>query len=158
LLLAWGQLGDIMRKKMCCLLAILLIASVSRLSAEDKRCESSQSNNARSECLYKELQQAEADMQRAYQHALSLNDPDQKEDSMQPPLPKFDRKMLRENRQHIVQKLRESQRLWLEYREKACGAIADKYVAGTIAGEIVPVCKIDLTEQRTKFLLDNFAE
>ena len=97
-------------------------------------------------------------MQRVYEHALSQYDPNQKEDSAQPPLPKLDQKMQRDSLRHVVQKLQDSQQLWLDYREKACGAIEDKYKGGTIVGEVVPLCKIDLTKQRTKFLRDNFGK
>lgn len=141
-----------------CLLGVLFIASGSSLIAQETRCESLPNNNAKSECLYAELKKAEAEMQTAYVRALSLNDPNRKEENSQPLLPKIDRKSMRESRQHMTQKLRDSQRLWLQYREQACGAVEDKYEGGTIVGEVVPLCKIDLTEQRTKFLRVNFSQ
>lgn len=147
-----------MRKTMFALFRISLVACPSYLTAQQAECKSLASANERSECYYNQLKRSEAEMQGAYKHALSLNETNQSGEGQQLPLPKLDQKLLREHQRSVVRRLRDSQRLWLEYREASCGAVENKYTGGTIVGEAVPLCKTDLTKQRTKFLRDNFGD
>jgi uncharacterized protein YecT (DUF1311 family) len=73
-------------------------------------------------------------------------------------LPKYDREFALESNRKILRKLRESQKAWYAYRESACGAVEQTYEGGTITALVIPLCKIEITQQRTKFLVKNFGK
>ena len=97
-------------------------------------------------------------MHRAYQHVRDLYIPDLQEQKEINALPKYDRKEALEYYPKMLRKLNKSQKAWLAYRESACGTIKQKYEGGTITALVVPICKIEMTQSRTKFLEENFGK
>jgi uncharacterized protein YecT (DUF1311 family) len=139
----------------CCLL------SLPRLGAQEPDCKKLESNNAESECFSSRLAKSEAEMQRAYKGALAAytHSPEEYK-TLYPEFSesKYDLEHQEETDKRVLRKLRQSQRLWVAYRESACGAIEEKYEGGTIIGEVVPICKDELTKERTKWLEAQFGE
>jgi uncharacterized protein YecT (DUF1311 family) len=97
-------------------------------------------------------------MKRAYNHALAVYRPSPQKEKELKGLPTHDQEFARESDKRILRKLMESQRLWMAYRESACAVVEGKYGGGTITALVVPLCKKELTEQRTKWLKDNFGD
>jgi uncharacterized protein YecT (DUF1311 family) len=128
------------------------------LKAQTSQCEKLQSTNEQRECYGLQLEKTEAEMQRAFQAALDRNTPNQEEQREISTLPKYDREKALEDNAKMLRKLKESQKAWVAYCEIACGTIAQKYEGGNIVSLVVPLCKIDMTQQRTKFLKENFGE
>jgi uncharacterized protein YecT (DUF1311 family) len=88
------------------------------------------------ECLHQEHQRIDKKLNSAYQAALnrvSGIDDDQQ-------------------RKVTKQELVEAQRLWVQFRDKDCGAIYDLWRGGTIRGAMYWGCMIARTEARTKEL------
>jgi len=139
----------------CCLL------SLSRTGAQEPDCKKLENNNAESECFYGRLEKTEAEMQRAYRSALAAytHNPEEYK-TLYPEFSKskYDMEHQEKADKRVLRKLSESQRLWVAYRESACGAIEEKYEGGTIIGEVVPICKDELTKERTKWLEAQFGE
>jgi uncharacterized protein YecT (DUF1311 family) len=128
----------------------------SSLFAQNQGCEKLQSTSEQSECLVQKLVQAEADMKRTFQQALSNYLPSTGRDHEVPKMSKLDVELLHEADKRMVRSLRQSQARWLAYRESACSAVENMYDRGTIVAEAVPACKIALTQQRTDWLRSYF--
>lgn len=128
----------------------------STLFAQDQGCEKLRSTSEKSACLAQKLLKAEADMNRAFQQALSNYLPSAERDNEAPKMSKLDLELLHEADKRTVRSLRQSQARWLAYRESTCSAVENKYDGGTIIAEAVPACKIELTQQRTDWLRSNF--
>jgi len=77
-------------------------------------------------------------MQRAYERALTAcaNSPKERKEREQRAT-SYDQGQER----RFLRKLKQSQRLWLAYRESTCGVIEEKYEGGNITAEVVPICK-----------------
>ncbi len=135
---------------------LFCIVPRSTLFAQDQGCEKLQSTAEKSECLAQKLLKAEADMNRAFQQALSNYLPSAERDNEAPKMSKLDLELIHEADKRTVRSLRQSQARWLAYRESACAAIENMYDGGTIVAEAVPACKIELTQQRTDWLRSHF--
>jgi uncharacterized protein YecT (DUF1311 family) len=135
-------------------ISVCCFVSLAQLCAQELHCEKLQSHNAQSECYDSQLEKSEGEMQRAYERALAAftyTPQDQKE--LYRGLTKYEEgwdKRLR-------RQLKESQRLWLAYCESTCRVLEKEYEGGNITAQVVPVCKRELTEQRTKWLEVSFA-
>ncbi len=97
-------------------------------------------------------------MNRAYERALAAYTPDSQVQKELAGMPNYDREQALQAYVRILRKLRESQKLWLAYRDSACATVKEKYEGGTITALVVPLCRKDLAEQRTKFLRENFGD
>jgi uncharacterized protein YecT (DUF1311 family) len=95
-------------------------------------------------------------MNRAYERALAAYTPDQQVQKELAGMPKYDREQAIQANVRMLRKLRESQKLWLAYRDSACATVEEKYEGGTITALVVPLCRKDLAGQRKRFLQDNF--
>ena len=137
-----------------CLLFCIIPRST--LFAQDQDCEKLQGTAEKSECLAQRLVKAEADMNRAFQQALSNYLPSAERDNEAPKMSKLDLGLLHEADKRTVRSLRQSQARWLAYRESACSAVENMYDGGTVIAEAVPACKIELTQQRTDWLRSYF--
>jgi uncharacterized protein YecT (DUF1311 family) len=138
-----------------CLLSCIIPGST--LLAQDQACETLPTTPERADCLDQQLANAEADMNRAFQQAISKYLPSAERDSESPKMSKVDLELLHEADKRTARSLRQSQARWLAYRESACTAVANMYDGGTITVEAVPACKTELTQQRTAWLRSYFA-
>jgi uncharacterized protein YecT (DUF1311 family) len=127
-------------------------------NAQTSRCEKLGSTAEKSECYMQQLMKAEAEMQKSYQYAQVRFTPDIQELKEINALPKYDREFAFQSNRKMLRKLKKSQKAWFSYRESACGAVEQKYEGGTITALVIPLCKIEITQQRTKFLVENFVK
>jgi uncharacterized protein YecT (DUF1311 family) len=119
-------------------------------------CSKAASSAEQDQCADKVLTTAETDLNTALSDALHSYGPTTTEQKGNAALPKYDRDHEAQYEKRMRSDLQESQRIWLQYRAAACAAVSDKYDGGTIGPAATSLCKADMTEQRTKFLRDNF--
>jgi uncharacterized protein YecT (DUF1311 family) len=121
-------------------------------------CVDAESTAEQAECAMNELGVAEADMTLAFDRALEsyVSTPAKKKENQI--LPKFDRIGQIKWEKRMRRDLRISQKAWLGYRESACGAVQEMYDTGTIAKVAVPLCMVEITMARTKFLRGYFGD
>lgn len=132
-----------------CSLLLVLLAFISPVSqAQERGCEKLNSTAEKAECLEQELRLAEAEMKATLRQAISVHQDSRNVKGDSPTAAKF----INSEERLTVDALRKSQAKWLEYRESACSAVEHKYEGGTITSEAVPACKLELTEQRMKWL------
>ena len=148
-----------MRVKVPCALVLIIVAfavSPRFMFSEERGCEKLGSTFAKSQCLERKLQISEAEMNRAFEHALSAYLPGNETEKELPTLPKKDAEILRQGDRRTVRALRESQAKWVAFRESSCAAVEHMYQGATITAEAVPACELELTQQRTAWLNSYF--
>lgn len=89
-------------------------------------------------CAYQDWQAADVDLNAAYKEAVAA-------------MKRLDRD-LPENLKGAVATLRDAQRAWITFRDKACEAEGYLFRGGSMEPLIVSGCKAQLTEERTKSL------
>lgn len=136
-----------------CLLSSL--ASPVCSQAQEHGCEKLESTAAKVHCLQQKTQVAEAKMNQALEHALSAYLPGSHQNDDLSATPKI-KQIVEEEDRLTVTALRESQTEWLSYRASACSAVEHMYEGGTAASEAAEICRLELTEQRTKWVQSNF--
>jgi uncharacterized protein YecT (DUF1311 family) len=136
-----------------CLLSAL--ASPVCSQASEHGCEKLVSTAAKVHCLGQKTLAAEAKMNQAFDHALSAYLPNSHQEEDLSATPKIKEIVEGEDRSTVAA-LRESQSEWLSYRSSACSAVEHKYEGGTASSEAAEACRLELTEQRTKWLRSNF--
>ncbi len=136
----------------------LTLGQNSSAGADESACEELQSNNTQDECVEQELKHSEQEMLSTYKRleiALNLvSDPQERKELEK--LPKYDREHELMWSKVTLKRLRKSQALWRAYRDSTCAAYAAQFEEGNITGKLVPMCKTELTQQRTKWLQDAF--
>lgn len=148
-----------MNPKALRVLALLLVAfaaSATFMFSQERSCEKLESTSAKSECLEQKLQISEAEMNRAFEHALSAYLPGNVTEKDLPTLPKKDAEIFRQEDRLTLRALRESQVKWIAFRESSCTAVEHMSQGATITAEAVPACKLNLTQQRTAWLNSYF--
>ena len=136
-----------------CLLSSL--ASPVRSQAQERGCEKLESTAAKVHCLEQKTLAAETKMNQAFEHALSAYLPGSHPEKGLSETGKV-RQIVEEEDRLTVAALRESQTEWLSYRNSACSAIQHMYEGGTVSSEAAEACRLELTEQRTKWLRSKF--
>lgn len=115
------------------LVLFLVLATSLRAVAQDNVCRNDGSGRDAYICAAQETRAADAELNVAYQHALSELDGSDN---------------LRAARASLV----ESERAWIKFRDADCAVEADIFKGGSMNGAMVEACKKSLTEQRTKEL------
>ena len=136
--------------------ALLFAASASL--AQDDPCAKLASTAEQSQCVNHQLESAEHDLKLALDAAFRNYTGNQVKEREKHPLPKNEPEKQIRWENVVSAELRASQRTWLKYRESACGTVELTYDGGTFASVAVPLCKTDLTRERTKFLQEYFAD
>lgn len=137
---------------------IILCAATSNCLAQIDSCRQFNSTAEQAQCANLALQSAEHDMKLAFDAALRNYTEEHVDTNEKQALPKTEQEEQVRWEAAMLRRVKASQRAWLTYRESACGTVKAMYAGGTIAAVIVPLCKADLTLQRTKFLRDYFPE
>lgn len=120
-----------------------LFAALICISAQaEDACDKASTTLEANKCAETEYRKSDKKLNAAYQEALKrmeswIEDPGQKKDT----------------KQGLV----EAQRLWVQFRDKDCGAIYDLWRDGTIRGAMYWGCMTARTDNRTKEL-DSFAQ
>lgn len=127
-------------------------------SAQKVDCGKAASSAAQDECAAQELATAEADLKDAFADSLQKYTPSAEEQKENAKLPKYDRDHEAQYELRMRRDLEVSQRIWLQYRATACAAVFDMYDEGTVGPAATLLCKVEITEQRIKFLRGYFAE
>ncbi|CTQ57035.1 hypothetical protein LP7551_05599 [Roseibium album] len=119
------------------LLALILLAAGSiQASAQDNvDCNNAMTQMEMTHCAGVDWQEADADLNVAYKSAMTAM---RETDSYLP-----------ENLKGATDTLREAQRAWIPYRDKACEAYGFLARGGTLEPMLVLSCRADLTRQRT---------
>jgi len=99
------------------------------------------------------LVNAEAEMNTAFNTALKMFLPDEKDSKT---VVGADRMRQIEWQKRILRDLKTSQSAWLAYRDSSCRSISDFYEDGSGEPTAVASCKLGITTARTQFLRDNF--
>ena len=134
-----------------CLLGSLTSATCSL--GQEHRCEKLESTVEKVRCLGQKTQAAEAKMNQTLDQALSEYLLHHNEDLSATPKIK---QIVEDEDQLTVAALRRSQTEWLAYRDSACSAVEHSYDGGTSASWAAEMCKLELTELRTRWLKSNF--
>jgi uncharacterized protein YecT (DUF1311 family) len=122
------------------LLALAMIGSPHASSLEDPRCSGNTTEMI--ECGAASLKKADEKLNASYLAALKRVEATT---------------VAGEPRKNTRKGLIEAQRLWIQYREKDCGAIRD-YANGRLGGAFYLNCMADHAEQRTQELDSYFNE
>jgi uncharacterized protein YecT (DUF1311 family) len=123
--------------------------------ASQRGCEKLVSTAARVHCLEQKTLVAEAKMNQAFEYALSAYLPDSHPEEGLTATPKLKEIVEGEDRSTVAA-LRESQSEWLSYRSSSCSAVEHMYEGGTASSEAAEACRLELAQQRTKWLRSNF--
>jgi uncharacterized protein YecT (DUF1311 family) len=134
-----------------CLLVSLASATCSL--AQERRCEKLFSTYEKVSCLEQRTQEAEAKMNQTLDQVLSEYSRHHDEDLSAAPKIK---QIVEDEDRLTVAALRQSQTEWLAYRDSACSAVQHSYDGGTSASWASEMCRLELTEQRRKWLKANF--
>jgi len=134
-----------------CLLGSLTSATCSL--AQEHRCEKLKSTAESVRCLGQKTHEAEAKMNQTLEQALSEYLRHHNEDLSATPKIK---QIVEDEDRLTVAALRQSQTEWLAYRDSACSAVEHSYDGGTSASWAAEMCRLELTEQRTRWLKSNF--
>jgi uncharacterized protein YecT (DUF1311 family) len=126
--------------------------------AQNDPCAQLKSTAEQSQCVNRQLKSAEHDLKIALDAAIRYYTESEVKNNEKQSLPKTEQDAQIRWEKAMVGKLRTSQQAWLKYRESACGTVGLMYDGGTFASVAVPLCKADLTRERTKFLQGYFAE
>jgi uncharacterized protein YecT (DUF1311 family) len=126
--------------------------------AQKVDCSKAASTAEQDQCADQVLTMAETDLNAALSEALQSYTPRADEQKENAALPRYDRDHEALYERRMRSDLQESQKIWLQYRAAACAAVSDKYDGGTIRPAATSLCKADMTQQRTKFLRDNFGK
>ena len=137
------------------LLCLSLFSLRQYSQARERGCEKLDSTAAKVHCLEQKTLAAEAKMNLAFEHALSAYLPGSHPEKGLSATGKV-RQIVEEEDRLTVASLRESQTEWLSYRNSTCSAIQHMYEGGTVSSEAAEACRLELTEQRTKWLRSNF--
>jgi uncharacterized protein YecT (DUF1311 family) len=144
------------------LIGIFLFALVFslRLTAQKVDCGSPSSTAERANCVNRELQSAESDMNAVFEKALETYTPNSQVQKgwTGPAIPKSEQDHQVKWEARMRRDLEASQEAWLKYRATACATVREMYDGGTAAEVDVPGCKADLTESRTIFLRKYFID
>lgn len=118
---------------------ILVAVLVSPALAEEKvDCNNAMTQLEMTTCANLDWQQADEELNVAYKAAMSkMRETDE---------------FLPEDQRGAAETLREAQRAWIPYRDKACDAYGFQARGGTMEPMLVYGCRAQLTEQRTKEL------
>lgn len=118
---------------------ILVAVLVSPALAEEKvDCNNAMTQLEMTTCTNLDWQQADEELNAAYKAAMSkMRETDE---------------FLPEDQRGAAETLREAQRAWIPYRDKACDAYGFQARGGTMEPMLVYGCRAQLTEQRTKEL------
>lgn len=118
---------------------ILVAVLVSPTLAEEKvDCNNAMTQLEMATCANIDWQQADEELNAAYKAAMSkMRETDE---------------FLPEDQRGAAETLREAQRAWIPYRDKACDAYGFQARGGTMEPMLVYGCRAQLTEQRTKEL------
>ncbi len=137
---------------------VTVCCSLTPLTAPAQKvdCSNAASSAEQDQCADSVLTMAEADLNTALSDALQSYTPTADQRKENAALPKYDRDHEAQYEKRMRSDLLESQRIWLQYRAAACATVSDKFDGGTISPSATSLCKTDLTQQRTKFLRDNF--
>lgn len=118
---------------------ILVAVLVSPALAEEKvDCNNAMTQLEMTTCTNLDWQQADEELNAAYKAAMSkMRETDE---------------FLPEDQRGAAETLREAQRAWIPYRDKACDAYGFQARGGTMEPILVYGCRAQLTKQRTKEL------
>ncbi|WFE90229.1 lysozyme inhibitor LprI family protein [Roseibium porphyridii] len=118
---------------------ILAAVLVSPALAEEKvDCSNAMTQLEMTTCANLDWQQADEELNAAYKAAMAkMRETDE---------------FLPEDQRGAAETLREAQRAWIPYRDKACDAYGFQARGGTMEPMLVYGCRAQLTEQRTKEL------
>ena len=118
---------------------VLLLACLSLpATAQEIDCENAVTQQDMNQCAYADWEAADADLNAAYKRALDL-------------LTEWDA-VLPEDEQGGAEALREAQRAWIPFRDRACEAEGYAMKGGSAEPLLVYGCMRLLTEERTAHL------
>lgn len=147
-----------MRRSAIVLISVVVVLiAAQHLSAQKSDCAKLQSTAEQADCVNHQLQSAESEMNAAFKRALDSYSPI-RDKQASAPLPKSEEADQIKWDLRMQSSLRKSQEAWVRYREIACGTVREMYDGGTMTEVSVPLCKIDLTRERTKFLSSYFGQ
>jgi uncharacterized protein YecT (DUF1311 family) len=127
------------------------------ISAQKMDCSKAASSAEQDECAARELAMAEADLNDAFSDALQHYTPTADEQRENAALPRYDKEHEAQYKRRMRRDLEISQKIWSQYRTAACASVSDMYDGGTISPAATSLCKVEITQQRIKFLHDYFA-
>jgi uncharacterized protein YecT (DUF1311 family) len=148
-----------MSKESLALFVFLMAVGIgmpSTAHAQQEDCGTAQSNEDRAQCADRELASAEKDLKEAFAQAVDQYASTADRNRETAAVPNHDRDRQVRWEQRMRRDLNLSQKASLDYRQSACGTVAEMYDGGTIAAVGVPLCKAEMTRARTKFLRDYF--
>ena len=119
-------------------LALCLLAVPPAAAQDDIDCDNAQTQLEMTFCAEKDWQAADAELNAAYKTAMA----DMKE--MDSDLPG--------DLKGAADALREAQRAWIPYRDKACASYGYLARGGSLEPQLIYSCRADLTRQRVKEL------
>jgi uncharacterized protein YecT (DUF1311 family) len=128
------------------------------MSAQKMDCSKAASSAEQDKCADRELAMAEADLKDAFSDALQHYTPTSDKQKENAALPRYDRDHEAQYERRMRRDLEVSQKIWFQYRTAACASVSDMYDGGTISPAAASLCKVEITQQRIKFLHDYFAE
>jgi uncharacterized protein YecT (DUF1311 family) len=130
----------------------------SQVPQRQDSCEQFQSTAEQSECANRQLETAERDLKAMFDATLQPYTESTLKTNKRKSLPKSEEQEQVRWEKAMLKKFGASQQAWMKYRDSACGTLEFMYAGGTISSVTVPLCKADLTRERTKFLQDHFEQ
>jgi uncharacterized protein YecT (DUF1311 family) len=143
----------IIMKTFVFLCLLISLASATCSLAQQRGCEKLLSTGEKVRCLEQKTQEAEAKMNQTLDQVSSGYSRHHEEDLSATPKIK---QIVEDEDRLTVAALRQSQAEWLAYRNSACSSVQHSYDGGTSGSWAAEMCRLELTEQRTKWLKANF--
>lgn len=120
------------------LLVWLLMAFATRANAQNLNCSDPQNQQSINQCAHQAWKAADGDLNLAYKIAVAMA--------------KSMNEFLPPDAEKTESTLRDAQRAWMTYRDKACAVEASPNSGGTILPLIIYSCMERLTRRRTEDL------